>query len=74
MESAPVERSVASAAYSFVRFMGGAISPWLAGKLAEWYSPRVPFYFGAFMVLLGVAFVLARRKYLAGIDAAVAHH
>ncbi|TMV47220.1 MFS transporter [Paenibacillus mesophilus] len=74
MESAPVERSVASAAYSFVRFMGGAISPWLAGKLAEWYSPRIPFYFGAVMVLLGVVFVLARRKHLAGIDAAVAHH
>jgi MFS family permease len=27
MESAPVERSVASAAYSFVRFMGGAVLP-----------------------------------------------
>src|SRR5690349_1816011 len=31
----PFERPVASAAYSFVRFTGGAIAPYLAGKLAE---------------------------------------
>jgi len=74
MESAPVERSVASAAYSFVRFMGGAISPWLAGKLAEWFNPSVPFIFGAVMVLLGVLFLAARRRHLAGIDAAITHH
>ena len=42
MESAPVERPVASAAYSFVRFCGGAIAPFVAGKLAEhvWCSRR----------------------------------
>ncbi|PYI52489.1 MFS transporter [Paenibacillus flagellatus] len=74
MESAPVERSVASAAYSFVRFMGGAVSPWLAGKLAEWFSPRVPFVFGAVMVLLGVLFLAARRSHLSGIDSAISHH
>ena len=33
MEVSPVERPVASAAYSFVRFVGGAIAPWLAGEL-----------------------------------------
>ena len=26
-----VERPIASAAYSFVRFSGGALAPWLAG-------------------------------------------
>ena len=35
MKAAPVERGVASAAYSFVRFGGGAVAPWLAGKLGE---------------------------------------
>ncbi|WP_182914721.1 hypothetical protein [Paenibacillus thiaminolyticus] len=73
MESAPVERPVASAAYSFVRFMGGAVSPWLAGKLAEWFNPMVLFVFGASMVLLGVLFLAARRKHLAGIDSAISH-
>ena len=38
MESAPVERPVASAAYSFVRFCGGAVAPFVAGKLAEHVS------------------------------------
>lgn len=74
MESAPVERSVASAAYSFVRFLGGGISPWLAGKLAEMFNPSVPFVFGGAMVLLGVLFLAARRKHLAGIDSAIHHH
>jgi cyanate permease len=30
MKAAPVERGVASAAYSFVRFSGAAVAPWLA--------------------------------------------
>ncbi len=33
MGAAPVERPVASAAYSFVRFSGGAVAPYAAGKL-----------------------------------------
>ncbi|WNQ10957.1 MFS transporter [Paenibacillus aurantius] len=73
MQAAPVERSVASAAYSFVRFVGGAISPWLAGKLSEWYRAESPFYMGAFMVLIGVVVLIARRRHLSGIDAADAH-
>ena len=35
MKAARVERGVASAAYSFVRFSGGAVAPWLAGILDE---------------------------------------
>ncbi|MFB5676684.1 MFS transporter [Paenibacillus terreus] len=64
MQSAPVERSTASAAYSFLRFMGGAISPWLATKLSEWYTAEAPFYFGALMVLIGVAVLLIRRHHV----------
>jgi len=73
MEAAPVERSVASAAYSFVRFLGGALAPWLAGKLSEWFLPETPFYFGALMVLVGVVVLLARRRHLRDIDAAITH-
>src|SRR6185437_10943698 len=61
MEVAPVERPVASAAYSFVRFMGGAIAPWLAGKLAEWYNPRIPFYVGAGAVVLSIIILYSGR-------------
>ena len=74
MEAAPVERSVASAAYSFVRFLGGALAPWLAGKLSEWFLPETPFYFGALMVLIGVVVLLVRRSHLRDIDAAITQH
>ena len=47
MKAAPVERGVASAAYSFVRFSGGAIAPWLAGVLGERVSVHLPFWVGA---------------------------
>ena len=47
MRVAPVERPIASSAYSFVRFAGGAVAPWLAGKLAEWVAPDTPFFVGA---------------------------
>jgi ACDE family multidrug resistance protein len=54
METAPVARPVASAAYSFVRFCGGAIAPFVAGKLAEHVSVGSPFYLGAGMTAIAV--------------------
>jgi ACDE family multidrug resistance protein len=54
MGSAPVARPVASAAYSFVRFCGGAIAPFVAGKLAEHVSVGSPFYLGAGMTAIAV--------------------
>ncbi len=54
MESAPVERPVASAAYSFVRFCGGAIAPFVAGKLAEHVSVASPFYLATVMTAFSV--------------------
>lgn len=64
MEVSPVERPVASAAYSFVRFVGGAIAPWLAGKLAEWYSPHIPFYVGAAAVCVSILVLFSGREFL----------
>ena len=46
MSVAPVERPVASAAYGFVRFIGGGLAPFAAGKLAEHTNVHVPFYIG----------------------------
>ncbi|MEO8829698.1 MFS transporter [Lapillicoccus sp.] len=68
MKAAPVERGVASAAYSFVRFGGGAIAPWLAGKLGEEVSVHLPFWVGAGAVLLGVGVLALTRPYLQHID------
>ncbi len=64
MGVAPVERPVASAAYSFVRFVGGAVAPWLAGKLAEWFGPSVPFYVGTLAVGLSMLVLFSGREYL----------
>jgi MFS transporter, ACDE family, multidrug resistance protein len=61
MEVAPVERSIASAAYSFVRFIGGAVAPWLAGMLAEWFAPQVPFYVGAGAVVISILVLFSGR-------------
>jgi MFS transporter, ACDE family, multidrug resistance protein len=62
MGAAPVERGTASAAYSFVRFSGGAIAPWLAGKLGEEVNIQLPFYVGAFAVLLAVGVLASGWK------------
>ncbi len=64
MKSSPVERPVASAAYSFVRFVGGGIAPFLAGKLAEWFVPSIPFYVGSAVVVLSIVVLLLGRSYL----------
>ncbi|CAG7646882.1 MFS transporter [Paenibacillus allorhizosphaerae] len=74
MQSAPVERSTASAAYSFLRFLGGAAAPWMAGKLAEVFNPHVPFIVGGGFVLLSVLFIWINRKHLMHIDRAGSAH
>ncbi len=64
MQAAPVERSVASAAYSFVRFTGGAIAPVLAGVLGARFSPAVPFYVGSGAVFVAAAVLFSGRAWL----------
>ena len=64
MAAAVVERPIASAAYSFVRFTGGAIAPYLAGKLAEHVSAAAPMYVGAGMVALSVVALRLSRRHL----------
>ncbi|WP_188633184.1 MFS transporter [Lentibacillus kapialis] len=58
MNATDVDRSTASASYSFLRFIGGAIAPFAAGKLAEIYNPAMPFIvaavcvFGAMLIMV----------------------
>ncbi len=68
MLAAPVERGTASAAYSFVRFGGGAVAPWLAGRLGESVSPHLPFWVGAGATALAVLVLLSGRRVLAHVD------
>jgi predicted MFS family arabinose efflux permease len=69
MKAAPVERAVASAAYSFMRFGGAAVAPWLAGVLGEQVNVHLPYWVGAGAVLLGAGVLALSRPHLRGIDA-----
>ncbi|MGR3205604.1 MFS transporter [Bacillus glycinifermentans] len=69
MGAAPVERSVASSAYSSIRFIGGAIAPWLAGVLADHYNAHAPYVAGCIAVLIGMAVLIGGRRHLANIKA-----
>jgi ACDE family multidrug resistance protein len=73
MKVAPVERPVASSAYSFLRFAGGAIAPFLAGKLAEGVSLQAPFLVGAGAVLIALVVLLTGRAHLAAAEREPAH-
>src|SRR5262249_29127099 len=54
MTIAPVERPVASAAYSFVRFIGGGLAPYAAGRLVESVNIHFPFFLAAGAVAAGI--------------------
>ena len=65
MATARVERPIASSAYSFVRFTGGAIAPFLAGKLGEHVSVGAPMFVAAAMVTGSLVVLLVARGVLA---------
>ncbi len=52
---APVEKPIASAAYGFVRFIGGGLAPYVASRLAADINVHVPFYLGAATVAAAIA-------------------
>ncbi|WP_022884446.1 MFS transporter [Glaciibacter superstes] len=68
MEATDLPRSVASSAYSGVRFLGGAIAPPAATLLAEGLSPAAPFYAGAASVLIAVVIVVVGNRHLRAAD------
>ena len=67
MKISDAERSTASAAYSFVRFTGGAVAPWLAGVLGE-FSLHLPFWVGAVAVAAAIAVLTLARDRLLAVD------
>jgi MFS transporter, ACDE family, multidrug resistance protein len=81
MTVSPVERPVASAAYSFVRFIGGGIAPYVAGRLVIDVNIHFPFYLAAGVVVVGILILAtahsllgeAERNQAATAEAAAAH-
>jgi MFS transporter, ACDE family, multidrug resistance protein len=70
MMVSPVERPVAAAAYGFVRFIGGGLAPYVAGKIAEHYNIHVPFLLGAVAMLLAVVVLSTGHRLLADAERA----
>lgn len=73
MNAAPVERATASAAYSFLRFLGGAVAPYTAGKLAEVFNPHVPFLVSGVLVLCSMVLIAWNYKHLQHVDQVSGH-
>jgi len=68
MEATDLPRSVASSAYSAVRFIGGAMAPPIAALLWHAFNATVPYLFAAASVLVATLTVFLGRKVLARID------
>ncbi|HLN71554.1 MAG TPA: MFS transporter [Streptosporangiaceae bacterium] len=64
MTVSPVEKPVASAAYSFVRFIGGGLAPYAAGRLVLALNIHVPFFIAAGAIVLGIAILSTARGLL----------
>ncbi|MGW4304109.1 MFS transporter [Streptomyces sp. NPDC004646] len=60
----PVERPVASSSYGFLRFIGGGLAPYVAGKLADATDLSVPFYLGAATFLLAIPVLAGGHRLL----------
>jgi MFS transporter, ACDE family, multidrug resistance protein len=65
MTVSPVEKPVASAAYSFVRFIGGGLAPYAAGRLVIATNIHVPFYIAAGAIVLGIVILSTGHRLLA---------
>jgi MFS transporter, ACDE family, multidrug resistance protein len=68
MSIAPVEKPIASATYGFIRFIGGGLAPFAAGKLVEHYNAHVPFLLGAGAVLAGAVVLTLVHRALGAAD------
>ncbi|MEU0565361.1 MFS transporter [Nonomuraea sp. NPDC005983] len=64
MEVSDAPRPVASAGYNFVRWMGGALAPFIATKLGEEIAVAVPYVVGAACCVIGMGVLYGRRHHL----------
>ena len=66
MTVAPVPRPIASASYGFIRFIGGGLAPFAAGKIAAAYGDHLPFYIGAVAIATSIGVLATGHRLLAG--------
>ncbi len=68
MTVAPVPRPIASASYGFIRFIGGGLAPFAAGKIAAAYGDHLPFYIGAVAIAASIGVLATGHRLLAGAE------
>ncbi|MDR5699500.1 MFS transporter [Agromyces aerolatus] len=68
MEATDLQRSVASSAYSAVRFLGGAVAPPAAAELAHLIAPSAPYYAAAGSVAVAALIIVLGRRALRRVD------
>jgi MFS transporter, ACDE family, multidrug resistance protein len=68
MEATDLPRSVASSAYSAVRFLGGAAAPPIAALLADSFTAATPFVFAASSVAVATLVIVLGRRALARVN------
>jgi ACDE family multidrug resistance protein len=64
MTVSPVEKPVASAAYSFVRFIGGGLAPYAAGRMVLAVNIHFPFFIGAGAIVVGIGILTTAHRRL----------
>ncbi|WP_028267713.1 MFS transporter [Arthrobacter sp. MA-N2] len=64
MEVSDSPRPVASAGYNFVRWMGGALAPFIAAQLGEHFGPQVPFFAAALALAFAILVAAGGRRFL----------
>src|SRR5580700_6656724 len=64
MTVSPVEKPVASAAYSFVRFIGGGLAPYAAGRMVLAVGIHFPFFIGAGAIVVGIGILTTAHRRL----------
>jgi MFS transporter, ACDE family, multidrug resistance protein len=74
MTVSPVERPVASAAYSFVRFIGGGLAPYAAGRLVIALNIHVPFFIATGALLAGIVVLSTAHGLLGDAERVQAEH
>jgi predicted MFS family arabinose efflux permease/nucleotide-binding universal stress UspA family protein len=74
MTVSPIERPVASAAYGFVRFIGGGLAPYAAGRLVVAFNSHVPVYIAVGAVLAGIVILSTAHGLLREAERTQAEH
>ena len=63
MEIPGIKRNIASSTYSFVRFFGGSLAPFVAGLIGAKFGGNYTFYFASAMVFIGIILVVVHSRY-----------